>query len=603
MLVTLLAHIAFCALLLRGAMRSLSPPLAIVVVYAITGVLASVGYSLVVSDYLVFFVLFLSVWMLERKDPAPAAFVVVGAVAAAAQLLVKLNGGVLCIIMLAFAVWRCRPGGARSLALLASPMSPRSRRSGCSPETASRICPPGFGSRGTWRRRMQGRWHSKLPGRSGEYVEAGLVALLLVVRWPCGFSHSDGLARFAWPRSSSSFPSATGRKASSVTTCTRSRSSQRPPSRCWPSGGEAYAGIAASAASSLRLSRPHTAPRLWRRFSVSSAAVARGGVPLSRQSLLPRPTRTGDRRGSRRHQSRLGSTRACCWSSASGTVDVEPYETSAFGRMDSSGVQSSCSRNTLPETAALDSANAEALDERERRGSCARNCGRSRRQAPAVRSSLDHMVLVCRYRQLSSTGSWAVFRRGVDRCGKARLLGSASTAAGKRCPYPARRRRNIVFARIQVNETTLQRLERLLLKRKLEPSITVDGEQYRLVPATATGPLILRMPAAAGMSASAGGAVDYSRLGCNRCSVLPGRLLCGRTHEGLAWAGDAYWHAQRPPSGHRRKRERAHRPWSVAGKRRADREERRCGDDFRLGNRCPGQGARRERCWCSRMAA
>jgi hypothetical protein len=43
--------------------------------------------------------------------------------------------------------------------------------------------------------------------------------------------------------------------------------------------------------------------------------------------------------------------------------------------------------------------------------------------------------------------------------------------------------------------------------------ITVDNEQYRLVPATATGPLILRMPATAGMSASVGGAVDYSRVG------------------------------------------------------------------------------------------
>jgi hypothetical protein len=118
-LVTLAAHIAFCALLLRGALRSLSPPLAVALVYAITGVLASVGYSLVVSDYLVFFTLFLAVWILEREDPAPAAFIVLGATAAAVQLFVKLNGGVLCILMLAVAVWRCRripqPRAARGL--------------------------------------------------------------------------------------------------------------------------------------------------------------------------------------------------------------------------------------------------------------------------------------------------------------------------------------------------------------------------------------------------------------------------------------------------------------------------------------------------------
>jgi hypothetical protein len=61
-----------------------------------------------------------------------------------------------------------------------------------------------------------------------------------------------------------------------------------------------------------------------------------------------------------------------------------------------------------------------------------------------------------------------------------------------------------------VRESGLERLDGLLLKRKLEPSITVGGERYRLVPATATGPLILRMPAAAGISPATGGAVDYS---------------------------------------------------------------------------------------------
>ena len=40
----------------------------------------------------------------------------------------------------------------------------------------------------------------------------------------------------------------------------------------------------------------------------------------------------------------------------------------------------------------------------------------------------------------------------------------------------------------------------------------MDHERYRLAAATATGPLILRMPRAAGMSAPVGGAVDYNRL-------------------------------------------------------------------------------------------
>src|SRR5206468_1638086 len=37
-------------------------------------------------------------------------------------------------------------------------------------------------------------------------------------------------------------------------------------------------------------------------------------------------------------------------------------------------------------------------------------------------------------------------------------------------------------------------------------------EHYRFLTATATGPLVLRMPAGAGMPPAAGGAVDYSSL-------------------------------------------------------------------------------------------
>ncbi len=71
---------------------------------------------------------------------------------------------------------------------------------------------------------------------------------------------------------------------------------------------------------------------------------------------------------------------------------------------------------------------------------------------------------------------------------------------------------DVVFARIWIRPTPGQRIATLLFKRLHQPRIELDGEGYRLVAATATGPLILRIPRAAGLSAAAGGAVDYNRL-------------------------------------------------------------------------------------------
>jgi hypothetical protein len=513
-LVTLVAHIAFCALLLRGALRSLSPPLAVVVVYAITGVLASVGYSLIVSDYLVFFVLFLSVWILERKDPAPAAFVVVGAVAAAAQLFVKLNGGVLCILMLALAAWRCRPGGARSLALLASSYV-------ASAAALWLLAGNSLADLPTWLRLSRhvatayaGSMALEAPGRSAEYVEAGFAAFLLALAvalrlraldraravclaavvvvfsfgyWKEGFVRHDvhALAFFA--------------AVATALLAFRWRG---------------IAGIAASAAVVLAVVASATALDFGGGFPYHPVRSLKAASTAIGQSLLSDRRDRAIAAGRDDIRGRLGLDASMLRELRAGTVAVEPFETSAVWAYGLDWHPELLLQEYVAGDSALDSANAEALG---RRGAT-----RVLRQElwpaldgkhPLYEAPSTFMVLVCRYRELSSTGSWAVFGRGVNRCGAARLLGSASTAGGTTLPVPvAPSPRDIVFARIHVRETTLQRFERLLLKRKVEPSIIVDGEKYRLVPATATGPLILRMPVAAGMSASEGGAVDYSRL-------------------------------------------------------------------------------------------
>jgi hypothetical protein len=514
-LVTLVAHIAFCALLLRGALRSLSPPLAIVVVYAITGVLASIGYSLVVSDYLVFFVLFLAVWILERKDPAPAVFLVVGAVAAAAQLLVKLNGGVLCILMLAFAVWRCRPGGVRSLALLASSYV-------ASVAALWLLSGNSLSDLPTWLRLSRhvatayaGSMALEVPGRLGEYVEAGFAAFLLAVAVGLRLRKLDRARAvclaavvlvFSFGYWKEGFVRHDVHALAFFTAVATALLAFR-----W----RGVAGIAASAAVVLVVVASATALDFGGGFPYHPVRSLEAAGTAVGQSLLSDRRDRAIAAGRDDIRTRLGLDPSMLAELRAGTVAVEPFETSAVWAYGLDWRPELLLQEYVAGDSELDSANAEALN---RRGAT-----RVLRQElwpaldgkhPLYEAPSTFMVLVCRYRELSSTGNWAVFGRGVNRCGTARLLGSASTAGGTALPVPgAPSPRDLVVARIHVTETSLQRLERVLLKRKVEPSITVDGEKYRLVPATATGPLILRMPAAAGISASEGGAVNYSRLG------------------------------------------------------------------------------------------
>jgi hypothetical protein len=513
-LVTLAAHMAFCALLLRGALQSLSPPLAIAVVYAVTGVLASIGYGLVVSDYLVFFVLFLAVWIIERKDPPPAVFIAVGALAAAAQLLVKLNGGVLCILMLAFVVWRCRPGGLRSLAVLAVSYLGFAAVLWLAAGNNLSDLP-------TWIRLSRhlatayaGSMALEVHGRSREYVEAGFAAffaatavalrlrtldraraasvagVLLVYGfgyWKEGFVRHDvhALALFA---------------AGAVALLAF--------------GWKGPAGIAASAALVVAVVASATAIEWGGGFPfhpVRSATAA--GTALGQTLLSDRRDRAiaGARELVR---ARLGVEPSTLAELRGATVAVEPYETSAVWAYGLDWRPELLLQQYVSGDAELDSANAGALAQR--------GAERVLRQElwpaldgkhPLYEAPSTFMALVCRYRQLSSTGSWAVFARGANRCGMARLLASTTASAGTTVSVPsAPTTKDIVLARIRVRETILQRFERLLLKRKHEPSITVDSERYRLIPATAAGPLILRMPVGAGMSASVGGAVDYSHV-------------------------------------------------------------------------------------------
>ena len=276
------------------------------------------------------------------------------------------------------------------------------------------------------------------------------------------------------------------------------------------------AGIAASAAVVLAVVASATALDFGGGFPYHPVRSFEAAGTAVGQSLLSDRRERAIAAGRDDIRARLGLDASMLTELRAGTVAVEPFETSAVWAYGLDWRPELLLQEYVAGDSALDSANAEALSgARSHPGAAPRAVAGARRQAPAVRGPLDlhgARVPVSRAQLDGELGSVRTWRRTA--AARLVLLGSASTAGGTTLPVPgAPSPRDIVFARIHVRETSLQRLERLLLKRKLEPSITVDGEKYRLVPATATGPLILRMPAAAGMSASEGGAVDYSRLG------------------------------------------------------------------------------------------
>jgi len=196
------------------------------------------------------------------------------------------------------------------------------------------------------------------------------------------------------------------------------------------------------------------------------------------------------------------------------SVDVGPYETSVAWAYDLDWRPEPLLQQYTAMDETLDRFNADQLE----RSGAARLLRHVEWPAvdgkqPLFEAPQTSMALLCSYRELLSIGGWEVLQRARNRCGPARLLRAVSAGPGNAVAIPsARGVDDVVFARIWIRQTVAQRVETLLLKRLHEPQIQLDGEHYRLVASTATGPLILRMPRVAGMSASVGGAVDYTRL-------------------------------------------------------------------------------------------
>lgn len=107
---------------------------------------------------------------------------------------------------------------------------------------------------------------------------------------------------------------------------------------------------------------------------------------------------------------------------------------------------------------------------------------------------------MCNYRETYARGVVQVLARGASRCGPPQRIGGTSVTTGGQVRVPAAGPDELVYARLHLPRPLGERLRELVWKPSSLPAIVLDGVAYRLVAATASGPLLMRMPPSTGIS-------------------------------------------------------------------------------------------------------
>ena len=129
---------------------------------------------------------------------------------------------------------------------------------------------------------------------------------------------------------------------------------------------------------------------------------------------------------------------------------------------------------------------------------------------PLLEAPATVLARVCHYRMLQAVGTWAVLARGPNRCGIPERLGSATARAGHAVSVPAPPRSDeLVYARIRLRHPFVDRVAALLFKPFQLPDIVLGSVRYRFVAASAANPLVLRLPAAHDLPEAYKRSVDY----------------------------------------------------------------------------------------------
>jgi hypothetical protein len=181
------------------------------------------------------------------------------------------------------------------------------------------------------------------------------------------------------------------------------------------------------------------------------------------------------------------------------TVDVQPTETSVVWTLGLHWRPEPVFQSYAVDTPALDDLNADFL-------ASSRAPERVLRFNPLL--SIDgrnaafdapnaFLALVCNYRNTFASSTAEVFVRAADRCGPARGIQNETVAAGENVRVPHAGPHELVYARIYIPRPFAERLRELIWKPASTPTIRLDGVAFGLVAATASGPLLLRVPASA----------------------------------------------------------------------------------------------------------
>lgn len=191
---------------------------------------------------------------------------------------------------------------------------------------------------------------------------------------------------------------------------------------------------------------------------------------------------------------------------ASHTVHVDPYETSVVWALDLRWRPVPTFQTFSAYTPALDAANAAGLRDRTRPQRVLRQIAARRRSAPtaidgryALFESPAYMAeLLCRYSVVEASRLWTLLAAGANRCGATTTLQEVSVRAGEPVTVPGARQGGVVVASIRLQKRPLDVVLDAAFKPLHHATINLDGASYRLVTATAAGPLLLRVPPGSG---------------------------------------------------------------------------------------------------------
>jgi hypothetical protein len=184
------------------------------------------------------------------------------------------------------------------------------------------------------------------------------------------------------------------------------------------------------------------------------------------------------------------------------TVDVQPSETSVAWALGLTWRPEPVFQSYAVLTPKLDRLNADFLTSPRAPDRILRAHPRDGidRRNPVFDAPTAFLTSVCNYRETFASDFAEVLARSTNRCGTPRPLGSVDVRARERVAVPRGRPGELVYARIHIMRSPAEHLRELLWKPSENPAIAVRGRGYRLVAATASGPLAMWMPRTAGIS-------------------------------------------------------------------------------------------------------